>query len=316
MNQKKLLLLLLILTYFQSFAQQDPQFTNYYFNQLYLNPAVAGSESKTLIQAIYRNQYVGYQGTYGAGGSPVTQLLSANIPLKMLKGGIGVHVTNDQIGGGTTNREMQVSYAYQLPVGGSKLSIGAAAGLHNTVINGDNYIPRDPNDPAIPSGTVSQFMPDFAAGVYLFNSGYSLGLSMKHLTQPQFDLNTATATNPLNRSVYLSGSFLVGVSYTLDITPMFVVKSDLKTISPEAGFLATYNNRYYLGANYRWEDAVSFLVGGKFLNDNLRIGYAFDWVLYGVTAKSTTSHEIVVGYALSPPRAGKKSIVRTPRYRF
>lgn len=306
---------MLCLAFLKAEAQQDPMFSNYIFNQLYLNPAVAGTETKTVVQAIYRQQYLGYQGTYGVGGEPITQLLSANIPLKMLKGGIGIHLTNDQIGGGTINREMQLSYAFHLPIGGSKLAIGAAAGLHNTILNGDNYIARDPNDPAIPTGTVSQFAPDYSAGIYLYNSGYSLGLSMKHLTEPTFNLNTASATNPLARSMYLSGSFLVGLTYTLDITPMFVLKSDLKTISPEAGFLATYNSRYYLGANYRWEDAVSFLGGAKLLNDNLRIGYAFDWVIFGAIAKSTTSHEVIVSYALTAPRGGKKSIIRTPRYR-
>jgi type IX secretion system PorP/SprF family membrane protein len=68
-----------------TFAQQDPQFSHYFFNQLYLNPAMAGSENVTRIQAIHRSQYLGYQSTYDDGSAPTTQIVSANVPLKMIK---------------------------------------------------------------------------------------------------------------------------------------------------------------------------------------------------------------------------------------
>lgn len=297
-------------------AQQDPQFTNYIFNGLFLNPATAGIDGKTQLSAFYRTQYVGYNGTFDAGGAPVSQVLSASIPIKMLGGGIGLNVVNDQIGGGNINRELQLAYAYHLPVGGSRLSIGVSGGLHNKIANSENYRPRDPGDPAIPTGSVSQMQPNFNAGLYFYNPAFTLGLSTKHINEPTFGLNTPSATNTLARSYYLTGSFLIGVSYTLDVTPMFIIKSDLTTVSPEAGVLVTYANKYWFGTNYRWDDAVSALAGGTFLNNSLRIGYAFDYVYSGVEAKSLTSHEVFMSYALPAPKAGKKSIVRTPRYRF
>lgn len=296
--------------------QTDPQFTNYVFNGLFLNPATAGTDNGTKITAIYRHQYLGYTGTFDPGGAPVTQLISASVPMKMLGGGVGLHIVNDQIGGGNTNREFQLSYAYHVPVGNSRLSIGVSGGLHNKVANSKDYRPNDPDDPSIPSGVVSQMKPDFGAGVYLYNPGYTLGLSTKHLSEPAFGLGTPSATNKLGRNYYLTGSFLIGISYTLDVTPMIIVKSDLTTVSPEAGALVTYNGKYYGGANYRLDDAVSFMLGGTFLNNSLRVGYAFDYVYSENKAKSPTSHELIVTYTLAPPRSGKKSIIRTPRYRF
>lgn len=314
--QRLLLIVLLIVTFKNvGFSQQDPLFTHYIFNQLYLNPATAGADNKTKVQAIYRQQYVGYTGTFDAGGAPVTQIVSASVPLKIVGGGVGIHFVNDQIGGGNTNRELQLSYAYQLPIGGSKLSFGGAAGIHQKNLNPASYRPRDPSDPAIPTTNVSQSALDFGVGVYLSNPAYSLGLSMKHLNQPEFGLGT-TAKNTLQRSAYLTGSMLFGVSYDVDISPMFVLKSDMKNISPEAGFLTTYKSSYYLGASYRWQDAASALVGASFLSNSLHIAYAFDWVIEGVKGKSPSSHEVLVSYSFAPPRAGKKSIVRTPRYRF
>lgn len=310
-------LLLLTTALTQSLAQQiDPQFTNYLFNGLFLNPATAGMDNQTQVFAMYRHQYVGYAGTFDPGGAPVSQVLSASVPMRNLGGGVGIHVVNDQIGGGNTNRELQLSYSYQLALGNSRLGIGIAGGLHNKLADSENYRPRDPDDPAIPTGAVSQIQPDFAAGVFLYNPGYSLGLSVKHINEPTFGLNTASATNQLGQNYYLTGSFLIGVSYTIDITPMFIIKSDLTTVSPEAGAMVTYNSKYWAGANYRWDDAVSFLLGGTLLNNSVRVGYAFDYVYAGLGAKAPTSHELFLNYTLPPPRAGKKSIVRTPRYRF
>lgn len=310
-------LLLLTAATTTSLAQQtDPQFTNYIFNGLFLNPAMAGMDNQTQVMALYRHQYLGYAGTFDPGGAPVSQVLSASVPMQALRGGLGVYVVNDQIGGGNTNRELQLSYSYHLPVGNSRLGIGVSGGLHNKIADSENYRPRDPDDPAIPTGTVSQIQPDFAAGVFLYNPGYSLGLSVKHINQPTFGLNTPSATNQLGRNYYLTGSFLIGVSYTVDVTPMFIIKSDLTTVSPEAGALVTYASKYWAGANYRWDDAVSFLLGGTFLNNSLRAGYAFDYVYAGIEAKAPTSHELFLSYTLPAPRAGKKSIIRTPRYRF
>ena len=43
-------------------AQQDPQYSMYMFNGLYLNPAYAGSHEVISISAIYRHQWAGFEG--------------------------------------------------------------------------------------------------------------------------------------------------------------------------------------------------------------------------------------------------------------
>ncbi|MFO0506202.1 MAG: type IX secretion system membrane protein PorP/SprF, partial [Chryseotalea sp.] len=63
------------------FAQQDPLFTNYMFNNLYVTPAFAGVDGVTRLTAFYRNQWTGYQAFGGAGGAPITQMVSFNTPI-------------------------------------------------------------------------------------------------------------------------------------------------------------------------------------------------------------------------------------------
>ncbi|MEZ4738824.1 MAG: type IX secretion system membrane protein PorP/SprF [Flavobacteriales bacterium] len=56
-------------------AQQDPQFTQYMFNMLSLNPAYAGSADRVELKALSRHQWVGFEG------APTTQTLTVHSPL-------------------------------------------------------------------------------------------------------------------------------------------------------------------------------------------------------------------------------------------
>ncbi len=315
---KKIYILILSLAYFTASAQQDTQFSHYYFNQLFFNPATAGSENVTRFQALYRTQYTGYQSTYDEGGAPVSQVISANLPLKLIKSGIGLTFVNDKIGA-SIQRDLKLSYAYHIPIGGSQLAIGVNGGLYTRGIDYGKLRARDNNDPLLGTGIVSQSEFDFGAGAYLYNPGYSLGLSVNHINEPKFGLATKTATNALQRSAYLTGSMLFGVSYMVDISPMFIVSSNLSNMSlttVSAGAIATYDNTYWVGGSYRIGDAATALLGANIFNGSMRIGYAIDVIVNGAKAKSATTHEILLSYSLAPPRAGKKSIIRTPRYRY
>jgi type IX secretion system PorP/SprF family membrane protein len=71
---------LLVLILFSSFAevvtaQQKPQYTQYIFNYLLINPAVTGIENYTDLKAGYRSQWTGLQG------APVTSYLTVDFPI-------------------------------------------------------------------------------------------------------------------------------------------------------------------------------------------------------------------------------------------
>jgi type IX secretion system PorP/SprF family membrane protein len=232
----------------------------------------------------------------------------------MIKSGVGLTFVNDKIGA-STQRDFKLSYAYQMPIGGSQLGIGVSGGFFNRGIDYSRLRARDEGDPLLATGRVSQSAVDLGAGLYLNNPSYTLGLSMNHINEPKFGLGTA-ANNTLKRSAYLTGSVLIGVSYTVDVSPMFIIKSDLNSFSAEAGAIATYDGRYWLGASYRTGDAGSALIGANLMDGSLRVGYAIDVIVGGKNAKSATSHELLLSYSLAALRAGKKSIVRTPRYRY
>jgi type IX secretion system PorP/SprF family membrane protein len=141
-----------------------------------------------------------------------------------------------------------------------------------------------------------------------------LGLSVKNILEPSYKLNDVSGVYKDKRAYYLTGKYDFGITYTLDISPTFIVKTDLQTISTELGAIATYNQQYWAGINYRWQDAASVLIGGNFLKNTVKVGYAIDIVNFGTLAKSNTSHELFLRYSFGAPKLGKKSIIKTPRY--
>jgi type IX secretion system PorP/SprF family membrane protein len=57
-----------------AFSQQDPQYTQYMYNQAIINPAYAGSNESLSLVSLYRNQWTGFEG------APKTLTVSAHTP--------------------------------------------------------------------------------------------------------------------------------------------------------------------------------------------------------------------------------------------
>ncbi len=314
MIKKCVLVLFFVVNFLKINGQNSMQFTNYIFNSFYLNPGAAGILNKTVVQANVRSQYTSYSGTFDAGGSVINNVFSADLPLSKISGGLGIYFSSSNTSKVQNSQEIHVSYSYHKKINNNVLGLGISGGLNNQKYFGENYRPRDENDPLIPNSNLNVSSPDLNIGAFLFNPNYQLGLSIRNILEPKYKFNDVTSSPVEKRKYILSGKIDFGVSYTLDLSPMFIIKSDLNTISTELGVLANYNQKYWGGINYRWQDAASILIGGNFLKNNIKVGYALDIVNFGVLAKSPTSHEIFLRYILNPPRIGKKSIIKTPRY--
>src|SRR5580704_8965860 len=73
-------------------AQQEANFSQYFFDPLTVNPAYAGSRGCFSGTLTYRNQWLG-----GIPGSPVTEALDAHSPVGD-NVGVGLQLYNDQAG--------------------------------------------------------------------------------------------------------------------------------------------------------------------------------------------------------------------------
>jgi len=298
------------------FAQQDPEFTQYMFNKMYYNPAYAGVEGITKFNLLIRSKWTGYASTFdGAGGAPNTQVFTVSSPLYKLKSGFGAYLINDNLGN-LNNLSFQGSYAYHLPVKGGKLSIGANLGFFSQSIDFTKYRPSDPSDPLLGSGKDTQVRYDMGLGAFFQAKKFYVSASVTHILSPSFNFGINNLRNALQPTLFVMGGYHYEVSYNLIITPSLLVQSDFKKALINIGAVARYNDRFWGGISYKYQESAALILGMSLLKSKaLEVGYGFDYIVHNQEAKQPTSHEIRLGYALPVNSFGGKKVIRTPRFR-
>jgi type IX secretion system PorP/SprF family membrane protein len=316
MLQRTFYTLAIVVSGVSAHAQQDPQFTQYMFNSIYVTPAFAGVEGVTQLTAIHRSQWLGYESSFNDGGAPTTQLISFTSPIYKLKSGFGVYAINDKLGP-QNNIEAHAMYAYHLGLKDSKLSFGVKVGFYSQAINYDQYRAIHPDDPLLSGkeGKESQIRPDVGFGLFYRAEKFYLGAGINHLTRAEFDFGVNQARNALENHLNFTGGYFYEVNFDLTLMPTVLVKTDFKEYSFDLGVIATVKDKMWAGLSFRQSEAANVLLGYSFLKDqSLKLGYAIDIVVKDQEAKENFSHELMLSYQLPVYATGKK-VVRTPRYR-
>lgn len=302
-------------------AQTQPQFSHYGFNGMYLSPGYAGINKATEFNMIGRYQWFGYKADFNDdGGSPKTALFNVSIPVRAIKGGIGVNFVVEEIAL-TTVKSGQLAYAYHLPLGNGKLGIGAQGTVTN-IGKGYGYRAIDQGDPNIPNvSNDTKF--ELGGGLWYQEDKFYAGASINNLLGSKYEFESfptdnggdkkATVTN--GKHIYVTAGYNIDASSSVVVTPTALFKYAEKA-SFDVGARATINTKYWIGANYRHQEAVTGMLGMGLLKDNtLRLGYAFDFTTFGKDAKEMGSHEIMLSYRI-PQLMAAKPPIRTPRYSF
>lgn len=313
-------------------AQQQPQFTHYGLNSMYLNPAYAGIKGQTEVNVIGRYQYLNLGNSLGDdNGSPRTGMVSASIPILPLSGGVGLAVYYDQAGV-TKLTNAALSYSQHIKLGNAKLGLGIQ-GIY-TYIGKGTYRAIDPNDINIPANS-SDHKFDAGAGIWYEAPKFYAGLSLNNLLRSEYTFKSngmaGVASQYLGENhAYLTTGYNIEASSSVTVTPMILVKAvlpgryDTKSkydnqhnYSFEAGARATFNDQIWAGLNYRYDESVSGLLGYAFGADNrYRIGYAFDFIAFNQAARAFSSHEILFSLRLPKAVLLTRPAIRTPRYSF
>lgn len=308
--------LLLMTAMYSARAQQDPQFTQYMFNNLFLTPGYAGVDGVTQVTAIHRAQWQGYQSSFGDGGAPTTSMISFNSPIYKLKSGFGAYITQDRLGPLASN-EIQAMYAYHLGIKDSKLSFGVKVGAYSQTIDYDIYRAIQKDDPLLldKTGKDSQIRPDIGLGIFYRSEKYYAGFGLNHLSKAEFDFGTS-ARNALENLLQFTAGYFYEVNFDLKLNPTVLVKTDFKEYSFDLGVIATLKDKMWGGVSFRQSEAANVLLGYSLMKDkSLKLGYAIDVVVKDQEAKENFSHELLVSYQLPVAVNSGKKVVRTPRYR-
>ncbi len=280
-------------------AQQDAGFSQYFFNQLYVNPAYAGSKDALVTTLVHRSQWVSMPG------APTTQSLTAHMPIARTRAGIGLQVYNDKAGP-LSNTSIQASYSYYVPMGACRLAFGLAGSLHNMRVNWDDIDVDDNTDPSFLGNSYS-WVPDASAGVYLYKDRFYAGLSTTHFLQSKLGLANADVDNPAKfyRTYYLTSGIVMKVNDKIDFRPSILVKAiqaSPVTLDVNASFI--FNKKFFAGAGLRTgkridisglDNQIIAILEYQF-NNSFRIGYSYDWYLNRSGKYNSGTHEIMLGF--------------------
>ncbi len=288
----------------ETFAQQDSQYTNYMYNTINVNPAYAGSRGVMSIFGMHRTQWVGLDG------APVTNVASINTPINNSKFGMGISFVNDRIGPSDENAiSADISYTIQTSET-YKLSFGVKGTANLLNVDYTKLNRYDLTDPQFQNNIDNKFSPNIGAGIYFHSDKLYAGLSVPNFLETEhFDDNVA-ATAKERMHYYLIGGYVFDLSDNIKFKPAFLTK--LVTGAPlqldlTANFM--FNEKFVLGAAWRWDAAVSGLAGFQ-VNENWMIGYAYDAETTKLSNYNSGSHEIFLRYEFK----GKTEKVVSPRF--
>ena len=290
-------------------AQQAPIFTNYNNSYTYINPGFAGMSEGVNVLGIYRQQWAGFADTEGNEIAPTTLLVTGDMPIRALGGGISLTVLNDQLGF-EKNTNVGLGYSYHMDMGGSVMGVGLSVSLLNRTVNFGQLVPGAPGDPLLNQlGEESGMLVDVSAGLFWqipesLYIGVS-GINLLNTTGKALGDGQTAASFTTDRTLY----FVAGYPIIFESLPVFKfipsvnVMTNLSSAQLNAGMKVVYNDVFSLGANYRPQESVGLTVGLTI--KDFVLGYAYDINTMGYNIPG--SHEISLSYCF------KLDLDRTPR---
>lgn len=284
-------------------AQQLPQFTQYMYNTISINPAYAGSRDGLSLTALHRSQWAGIEG------APRTQTLSIHSPMANEKVGLGFSVINDKTGY-ENYTYMYGDFSYTIDLSEDvTLSFGAKGGF--SYYNLDEDLFTDPNvlqDPFFRE-QFNRWTPNVGAGLYLSSQDWYLGFSApKLINNDHNDYSDYVALERVH--YYLTGGYVFDLNDTWKLRPTALAKyTQGAPLSVDMSSTLIYDEKLYLGATYRIDDAI-----GAFLDfqifEQLRIGYAYEYTISDLRPYTSGSHEFILIYEMR----FKNTKYKSPRF--
>ncbi len=306
---KILSIAILLMSVSTAFAQQLPQFTQYMFNTISINPAYAGSRETFSAVGLHRSQWVGLEG------GTETQTLSVHTPLRNEKIGIGLSFINDKLGYENFSY-IYGDFSYTIQTGvNSKLAFGIKGGFTHYYL--DEELLNDPsvvNDPFF-NDVSNRWSPNIGAGLYWHSERWYLGLSAPRILNTDYNngRNGSVDYVALERiSYYITGGYVFNLSETTKLKPSVLLKATNGaplSFDISANFL--FNETFWIGAGYRINENAAAIGGiADFqISKQMRIGYAYEYPISDLRPYTSGTHEVLLMFELFKSRR-----IKSPRY--
>jgi type IX secretion system PorP/SprF family membrane protein len=297
---------------------QDPTFSQFYSNPLYLSPSFAGATEEYRFAMNIRDQWPAIPGVYR------TYSISFDKAMPNFNSGIGVLATYDVAGSGdlsTTNIGLLYSYDFNInkewhirPGVNFKfyyLGLDIAKLLWNSQLTGSGG--------SVPSTTPPPFSNvadvDFATSALVYNERTWAGITLDHLLAPNTSFYGDETTVPVKLNLYGGTQVL---KKTRLRQKMQEVLSLAMNFQKQGKYYQTDLGMYYykdplvFGLWYRGiplvtsqaGDAIIGLVGIK--TAQIQIGYSYDFTISNLISSTGGAHEISLVYKFNNLSIGQQ----------
>jgi type IX secretion system PorP/SprF family membrane protein len=295
--RKRIFLTILISLAFLGYtmAQQYPVFSQYYFNELVLNPAYAGNSVQLSLTTMYRNQWVNFPG------APKTFSFSGHTALASNKVGLGLLVNHDEIGS-YKNEHIFGSYSYKIHMHEGTLAMGLQAGIN---ILGADYSKLDlanPTDAAF-YNIINTVKPNFGAGVYYSRKNFFVGFSVPFILNNKIANGVEGLMGQITEARYYfirSGAVLpVDRFEKVKLNPSILIRAqEGQPLSADVNVAFIFYDIFSAGGSYRTSDAIVSFIDLK-ISDKFHFGYSYDWTQSDLNRYSNGTHEFMLNYRVN-----------------
>jgi len=320
---------------------QDPQFSQFYAAQLYLNPAFTGSTQISRAGINYRNQWPSLEASY------ITYMASFDHFFIGANSGVGLLITSDRESlAGLRNQGISAMYAYQLPVSNRwTIRAGFQAGYYFRDLDFSKLTFGDQFDD---SGQISDVTGevfdtdwninylDLSTGFLFYNRNLWLGLAVHHLTKPNLSFfnESQGLEDRLPRKYSIHAGYKINLKQgfenqiggtrqkDMNLYPAMNYRLQGEYMQFDVGAYFNYSSLnvgiWYRGIPFRSvnninnNESIVFSIGLS--TGGLNIGYSFDYTLSALGIKSGGAHELSISYQffIGDPRKPPRSMREIP----
>lgn len=286
MTMRVVTVLFAIVLCFKTYAQEDPLYSQYQFNQLMINPSYAGIYDRFSVGLISRFQWAGLQG------APTTNTITAQSAMREGKIGVGGVLLNDRFGV-SNNYEVQLSSSYNIIFPNAKLAMGMQAGLIRYGFDFNNVELDFLDDPEILNGHENFQKPNFGFGMMYLSDNFFFGASIPRILSVEVS-DGSTLSERYRRHYYFTGGFVVEASRWTKFKVVSLIRSiDGSKLSADLNVSANFDEVIWSGFSTR--DLKTF---GLFINllvaDKMKLGYSLELPTNSLIRGNYGTHEVSI----------------------
>lgn len=283
---------LLFLSVQYCYGQQYPVFSQYYFNEMVINPAYAGSHIQLSATLMYRNQWVNFPG------APRTFSASGHMAILGSKIGVGMLINRDVIGS-YTNDHFYGYYSYRLMFPNATLSFGLQAGFNILGADYSNIDLQDKLDDSF-GNLVNSLKPNFGTGVFYSRKNFFAGFSVPFIINNKVAGKVESLLNGIQEARYYfirtGAIFPINKTESVKISPSLLLRAqEGQPLNLDINNAFIFYDVFSVGVSYRNIEGIISFIDLK-LSDKLHFGYSYDWTQSELNQFSNGTHEFMINY--------------------